>query len=238
MSIEPLVIANAEFGRGEAESVAARIVSTFGHPYEVVTIRVRRTSTTRAIYIGDVITFTSPHVPDSANGTRGVTARKARVIGRTISYVPGESAASIELTVMMRGGAAVGPNFAGYTPSLEITNASNVSGNTWDLTVTENLFAPGTADDTSFYTIGDYVMAWQVDDATPNTQTGTVTAISATVVRVAFTGTAPWGGSFSGTYVLDFANVSVGMTDAQSVYAYTADSSYQLSDGGASRIFQ
>jgi hypothetical protein len=138
---------------------------------------------------------------------------------------------------MMAGGGTVGPNYAGYAPSAAITGAALVTGNTWDLTVTQSLYAPSGSDDLDFFTISDRVIARQTDDTSPASEVGTVSALSATVARVVFDAAAPWGGSFSGTYVLDFADASEGVTDAMAEYLWTADDTLALHDGTIARIF-
>jgi hypothetical protein len=238
LSIEPEAEATADLSDSEASLIASRIVAVYGHPYEVVTFRALRDEDALGVLIGDVVAITSPHVINSANGTRGITGRKARVIGRRVSFDPSESgAASVEITAMMAGGGTIGPNYAGYAPSALITAAVVVTGNTWDLTVTQSLYAPSGSNDLDFFTLSDRVIAREVNDAAPASEFGTVSALSATVARVVFDDTAPWGGSFSGSYVLDFAPAAEGVTSAMAEYAWTADDTLTLHDGTIARIF-
>jgi hypothetical protein len=193
-----------------------------------------------AVRLGDVALITSELVPNSGDGTRGVSNRRGRIVGRSVPFDPAESA-TVDFAIIMHTQSGSGTdganNVAGYAASARITAATLVSGTTWDCTVTQSQYAQINGDDTDFFTVGDYVIAIQDDDATPNTTTGTVVSKTATNVRVAF-GVAPWGGgAFAGTYTLEFADVSVGITDSQDDYCYTGDVSLLLSNGNPARIF-
>jgi hypothetical protein len=241
LDIRPEASAAYDLSQSDAVTIGSRITRFFGQPYEVITIKVRRSYTTVNARCGDVVLLTSAHVTNSGDGTRGVSNRRARIIGRTVGFDPADEQTSVvEFVLLMHGSATSGEdganNVAGYAPSCLITAATLVISNTWDLTVAQNAFHP-TVNDTDFFTVNDYVIAIEADDATPNTRTGLVVSKTATNVRVAFTAAAPWGGAFSGSYVLDFADVSYGMTDPQDDYCYTGDSTLLLSDGNPARIF-
>lgn len=241
MTIEPEVTAAVDLTYTEAVDIASRIVAFFGQPYEVVTIKVRRTQISLDVRCGDVIGITSPHVPNSGDGTRGVSARRAIVIGRTVPYDPANGAETITFEAVMHADTTSGDgganNIAGYAGSMTISGAAPVSGNTWDLVVDSSSFAPSGSWDSDFFQVGDYVTAIEYNTASPGTQTGTIVSITATtIVRVAFGGAAPWGVSYSGAYYVDFSDVSAGMTDAQDDYCYTADSGLLLSNGNPARV--
>jgi len=237
LSIQPVALSTVDLTLDDAIAIGSRLCAFFGRPYEVVTFQVRRTSESLGVRCGDVIGLTNPHVPNSGDGTRGVTARRCTVIGRRVSYDPADRGAVVEFVVIMHSAASNSINVAGYTPTCAITAAALVSGDIWDCTVSASYLVPSGSYSTDFLTVDDNVEAMQVDDSTPNTQTGVVVSKTATNVRVSFDSTAPWGGAFSGSYVLKFAAASAGVTTAQAVYAYTSDTTMLLSDGNPARVF-
>jgi hypothetical protein len=240
LEIQPEVNSTYDLTSAQAIEVGSRIVRFFGQPYETITVKARRTAETIAARLGDVVMLTSDLIPNSGNGTRGVSNRRGRIVGRSVPFDPAESA-TVEFTIIMHTQSGSGTdganNIAGYAGSAVITGAANIAANRWTCTVTQSFYAPDNGDDTDFFAVGDYVIAIQDDDATPNTQTGTVESKTATTIVVAFDGVAPWGGAFSGAYTLDFADVSVGMTDLQDDYCYTGDATLLLSNGNPARIF-
>jgi|GEM_PF-3113838 len=239
LEIIPEVAAKVNLTQAEAAAIGGRLVRFFGQPYETITVKARRTATTLAVRLGDVALITSPLIPNSADGSRGVSSRRGTVIGRTVSYEAAE-VATVDFVVVMHGSAVGVTNIAGYAPSALITAATLVDvpgGNTWDCTIDQNMYAPTGSDDADFFAVGDYVRAVEYNDATPNTTNGTISTVSATNIRIAFTAAAPWGGAYSGTYNIEFALATVGMTDAQDDYCYTADSNIQLSNNNPARIF-
>lgn len=237
LKIQPEASSSADLTVSDAISISERIVSFFGRPYEVVTLKVRRTATTLALRCGSLVALTSDHVPNSGDGTRGVTARRCLVIGRGVSYDPAEDGAVVSLTLVMHAtedGTSL--NIAGYAGSALATNAADQGGNLWDITITAQVYAPTGSYDYEFFTVGDYVNVVQVNDSTPNSRTGTVISTSSTNIRVQFTGAAPWGGAWADSYVIEFADVSYGMSDPQDDYCYTADSGLLLSNGNPARV--
>jgi len=237
LKIEPEATSSSDLTASDAISIAERIVSFFGRPYEVVTLKVRRTAATLALRCSSVIALTSEHVPNSGDGTRGVTSRRCLVIGRGVSYDPAEDGAVVSLTLVMHpteDGTTL--NIAGYAGSALTTGATDLGGNLWDIAITAGTYAPTGSSDYEFFTAGDYVDVIQINDSTPNTRTGLVISTSALNIRVQFTGAAPWGGAWAADYVVEFADVSYGMTDPQDDYCYTADSGLLLSNGNPARV--
>jgi hypothetical protein len=209
----------------EIKEVARRQLAFFASDYDVVEIPVTMDLMT-TVYCGTKVKVTSSHIPNTSSGTRGVTSRPGLVIGRDWPLDASESVGKI--TVRLEKGDIEG----GYAPACEVTTATNVSGNTWDLTVTENKYSPSGEDDNSYFSAGYQIKLIQVNDASPDTGVGTVSTVSdATTVRVALTATAPWGATFTGNYYMVFDALSSSPTSDQQEYVYIAESDGDLTGG-------
>lgn len=234
--IEPESATSRELTINDALIIGGRIVDFFGNPYEVVTFTVARTATALAVRCGDIVSLTSPHVPNSTDGTRGIVGRRCTVIGRTVSYDPPARGATVEIVAIMHGD--VPGSIAGYTPTRSITAAVLLSGTSWTLTCDAIYSAPPASFDYLYFTAGDFVTIMEAGVASPASGTATVTSQTGTTsVVVDFGGAAPWGGTFSGAYVMKFSPATVGVTDAQADYAYVADTALLLWDANPARLF-
>ncbi len=156
--------------------IAVPLLSLFGTEYDSIQVEVGMRYF--GVKFGDVVSLTSSKVPSFA-GTLGVSGELCVVVGHSFDASTGRIA--IEL---LRSGQPV----AGYAPGFRITGQSNISGNTWDLTVD---LASYTDESTiaRWYSPGDAVRVMQGDSTTPTEVLGAVASItSATVVRVTFVG--------------------------------------------------
>ena len=209
----------------------------FSDTYYIVEVDVLLSNGTTSVFqnalIGDIARVTSPHIPDVSNGTMGITNKHAWIIGRSWNLDPANEGAPGRLTLMFR----FSP-YRGYAPSAQITAATNVSGNQWDLTVNDNDVAgnsmwPSGANLSDLFKTGYKIAAFESDVTAVNQEDGTVDSVTdPSTVRVTFDSTAPWGGSYSGTYFLRFkkASSSSDVVSGQEVYAYQADADIEMYD--------
>lgn len=219
------------------KDIAERYFRLFSDTYYIVELDVLLSDGTTSVFqnalVGDVANVTCDFIPNIEDGTMGVTNKNALIIGRRWNLDPAEEGAPGRLTLMFRFS-----NFKGYAPSAKITGAANVSGNQWDLTVNSNDVAgnsmwPSGSSLSDHFAAGYVVTAWESDTTTINKEDGTIDSVTdPSTVRVTFDSTAPWGGSFSGTYYLRFkvAGSSADVAAGQAVYAYQADSNFEMYD--------
>lgn len=155
---------------------------------------------------GDTVYITSPQIPDVNTGSMGVTDLPALVVGREVDRHV------VRLTCIAQGSA-----FAAYVPEFFITAETNVSGNTWDITINPTVDGV-TYPLTAFYADGYEIRVWRWDDTTSATTAGTVSLVTDTTARVALSGAATLN---TGTWVLSFAR-SDEVDTAQLTLAFVA----------------
>lgn len=219
------------------KDIADRYFRLFSDTYYIVEVDVLLGNGTTSVFanalVGDVARVTCPFIPNVSDGTMGITNKNALIIGRQWNLDPANEGAPGRIRMLMRFTAN-----RGYAPSARITAATVVSGNQWDLTVDSNDVAgssmwPSGTNLSDHFAAGYLVTAWQSDVATANSESGTVDSVTdPSTIRVTFAGTAPWGGSFSGTYFLRFkkASTSDDVASGQAVYAYQADNNNEMYD--------
>ncbi len=222
----------------ERVTLGRRYLEMFAKDYDVVRLAVPFTKFD--ILCGEIVSVTHRNLPDG-EGQRGLTGRRGIVIERSWPLDPkGDNHGY--LTVMLAADAQVG-----YAPSALVTAQSNTTGTTWAITcsVAAPLNVAWSPNDDGLmlehFADGDFIRLVKFDDAgapteitgvvsgTPNAAAGTVTVVL----------NATWTPG-SDTWVLEFQEDTSGSlaTDAQSNYAYVADSDLQLQDGSFARVFQ
>ena len=212
IKIEPKSFCFPPEGLDEAVLAARRIFALFAYPYAAISVGCDRRYGERAH--GDVVYVTSNRIPDSATGTMGVTDLPMLVTG----FEKGPYAAEIRLH-----GIAVSATLSGYVPEFQILSETNVSGNTWDLTLDVGSYAAGD------YFAADYgVRVWEFD-GTGTPVIGDVISVTGAVVRVTFSASA--AAITSGTWVLGWRSGVDGLQPGQYNHAYLADSSGFIDDG-------
>lgn len=189
-------------------SVASPILSVFGAPYWTITVEVPLLLF--GVLLGDVVTIVSPHLPDPETGTRGWTEPKATmVVGRHWDMGTGRG------TLRLLGHAQ---NLTGYAPNMRVTgDVINDPGTNLDHTLTvsgsdvlgnANAYIPAGSDATNWFAIGDKIRLVEWDATVPDTGKGTVTAVTATTVRVTLnSGHATFAAT---TYLLGFDSANTG----------------------------
>lgn len=199
----------------ECVEVAQRVFSAYAGPYAIVNLKAPL-----AVYdtatIGAVGSITSPHLPDYESGTRGVTAKRMQVTGREVDLNKGVVTLRLYAPTNMAGG---------YAPGARITAESNVSGDTWDLTLSSVYLDSGT-DAADWFLTSDIVTARAWDSTSTTTFDGTVLSSVGLVVRVLFTGSA--AGLTTGTWFLTSRLASSAISATQARYAFLGDASMEV----------
>lgn len=175
--------------------------------------------------IGDIVDVTCAFIPNGLGG-RGVTARRATVVGREWNLDPAQGQMGTLTLYFPRDISG------GYTPSARIT-AQTGSGGSWSLTCANNFYnthwsAEGDGLPTHF-AVGDYISITQVDTTAPIQIHGHITAIpSSTTFTVSLLSTwTPAGSSWNLTYGQDLGT----LTASQRQYVIIADSARTRNDG-------
>lgn len=215
---------NAVLGEGvftpeEVQSIVSPIFGVFGAPYATITLEVPLLLW--PVLLGDVVQLTSKQLPDADDGTRGWTDPKpAMVIGRSWDMATGRGT----FTLLVHE-----QRIAGYAPTMLISSTAiqnpgtdtdhiltvtgdDPDGNTW-------AYIPSGTTATDWFEVGYAVRIYEWDATTPTTRKGTVTAVTATTVRVTFT--AAWTGLGGVPYILGFDSASFVAT-AQKVFCFIA----------------
>lgn len=216
----------------ECLRAASDYLSFHAHDYDVVKIKVLA-SVFDNVVCGSWVKVTSPHIPDTSAGTRGIEDRVGIVIGREQSLDPKDGAVGT-LTVRLER-----ESLHGYAPSLRITDYTVYSGYTYTCTIEQNYHAPSGYNDVSFFAVDDKirVIEFGTVQASPFSQTGTISAIvSATEIRVTLAFTFPFG--LRDLWDLSFANDTGTLEDGQTDYCYVADSNELLYDNSIGRRFR
>ncbi len=220
------------------QRIAERYLSVFGVEYQVVTLCVAWTRFD--VLLGEIVSITSPHIPDG-DGYRGVTARRAVVIGREWPLDGAEEAFG-KLTVLLTPRGIVG-----YAPSAAVASADNPSGDHWVFTCdsgdTLNTYLASTSDGAVLvhFTVGDRVRIFLNDDTDGSSYAlGTVESVDlvAETIGVLLDATAP--GSWSGSedmLMVEFSTADDGISDSQKQYAFIADATNLLDDGSFARRY-
>jgi hypothetical protein len=204
--------AGDQYVTGEQVADAANAtLALFGYPHDIVQVNV--SWKLFPLTLGDFVSFSADHLPDYLTGTRPVSETVAIVIGRR--WALGEMYGQLTLLVPWL-------NVAGYSPTARLLSQSNVSGNTWDLTLNPTLYAPSGHTVADFFAVGDAVLVRTFDEFGA-VRNGTVVAVntSTNVVRVTFT--ASWTPG-SSTWELSYRNRS-DVQESQKRFAFIASSS-------------
>lgn len=152
--------------------LAGAVLGIFGRPY--VTVDVAVPWSRYSVTPGDLVTITNAQLPNTI-GTRGVSNVQGVVLSKR--FAANDAHGLVTLLVH-------GQNIAGYTPTGRVASQVNVSGNTWDITLSASPPA-GFATASSFADF-DSVRVWSDDTATTTSVAGTVVSVTGNVVRVAF----------------------------------------------------
>lgn len=215
--------------------IAGKLFGFMGREYAAVTVEVPFTAFD--YLLGDVVTLTSPHVPNASDGTVGLTGKRAVVMKRSWELDPKvEKHGELELWILL-------DSPVGYAPSAVITAQADQGSNLWNITCSTanttnvRLSTAGDGLTLQHFTDGDYVRVMQRNHAS-NQVTGRISGTpvaSAGTCSVQFDGVWTPGGN---TWILEF-QVDNGTTaqSGQRSYCYIADNDKKLASGSHSRAF-
>ncbi|MGE0400847.1 MAG: hypothetical protein AB7T06_29320 [Kofleriaceae bacterium] len=225
LEIEPKSFVNGGDGLVSYEDFVDAVLPAlmlFGYPFDVVKVHV--SWKLFSLLLGDNVSFFADHLPSRSSGRRPKNNVAGIVIGRRweVSEPYGT------LTLLLSG-----LNVAGYGPSARVTSQSNVSGNTWDLTINNSLYAPAGHTVDEFFEIDDKVRVVQYDSESPTVVTGTVVSSASGVIRVTFDATWTPG---STTWSLRYQDYTV-VQASQKRFCFIADSTAILGSGDEARVF-
>lgn len=218
LAIEPKSVPAGGIAETWAEAVetTARLFSVFAQPYARLQVDVPLTLWTSSV-VGSIVTLTTDLVPDPRTGTRGVSALPCLVTGREIDLSRGRI--SLKLLTTVTAG-------AGYAPQSLISSETNVSGNTWDLTLTATNYFPSGDDASDWFVAGDEVIAAAWDSTSTTTIAGVVVSASGNVVRVTFDSSA--AALTSDDWFLSYGPASTFVQSSQETFMFLADSDGQI----------
>jgi hypothetical protein len=223
----------ADVDSEDLERIANRLLGFFAQSYDIIEIPVSMDLMT-TVFCGSYVSVTSSHIPDTSDGTKGITAKPGLVVGRQWPLDPSESVGRLRVRIER------GETEGGYAPACYVSSATNVSGYTYDLTVTANKYAPTGENDNSYFSAGQQIMVIERNDSVPDAYYGEVATVpNSTTVRVDILSTAG-PSSLPGIWHLtysDFSNVAslagyVALS-AQQNYVYVAEADgdlYALAD--------
>lgn len=186
------------------------------------------------LLVGDTVDVTCKQIPDG-NGRRGITSKKAIIVGREWSLDPATNNMGMLTLYFPR------EVYGGYAPSAHVTSQSNVSGNTWNLTCDGaddlNVRMSESLDGnvTKHFGVGDKVVVIQRDAGTiPINVNGTVVSVTGATIRVVFDdawdpGTDDW--------LLEYQQDDGTLTAHQTGFVYVADTIKQMHDGSVARRY-
>ena len=219
--IQPVSYTQDEITQSRRDSLLSAIAMDmfgfFAADYHAIEIDVLPSVFTTAL-VGATVLLTSNHVP-AGDGTMGVTAIPAMVVGRRWSLDPAINEPMGKLTLVTQ------QDQGGYAPSARISSATDNGSDDWTCTVEANKYSPAGEVDASYFEALYEVNVIQHDVRPVNEQTGHVISVSGNDIRIQFDGAAPWGVSHAGVYDIRFvqATSTALVVGNQSNYVYNAD---------------
>jgi|PlaIllAssembly_1097288.scaffolds.fasta_scaffold00011_18 hypothetical protein len=207
----------------EAAKSGWKLLRMLAHDYEVITIAVK-SELMSSLFIGTAVSLTTPHVPNTATGELGITARKCMVIGREWELDPSKGAVG-KITLWTESATRT----CGYAPAAHVIDAELVTGYVWDLSVSENYYSDIGLDDTAYFLAGENVSISKFNDASETIDYATIVSLSPTNMRVDFGETPVWSGTYpvGSVWIVRFDGYA---TDAMMDYAYVANYNRRVFD--------
>lgn len=225
----------AMLGQKDLELVALRLMSLMGREYAAVRIQVPFTCF--GILIGDIVSITSKHIPSASDGSRGISGKRAVVMGRNWNLDPAkEEWGELEIWILLDAG------IAGYAPSARITAQVNTGGNTWNLTCstsnTDNILFSNASNGRCLenFAASDFIRVCELDGTTERTGSisGSPDALAGTCTVVLNSAWTPG----TSTWTLEYGSDASGLAQTgQRAFAYIADEDKKLATGAAARLF-
>lgn len=224
LDIDPKSKLDGWYDGDQAEQVAAAftpVLSFFGYPHTYINVKVPWTCF--GLRLGDTVTFSADHLPSRVTGLRPITSAYAIVTGRhwPVDEVYGE------LRLLMTW-----QNVAGYAPTARVSSTALVSGTTYDLTIDTSMYFDSGDDCTDHFIATDEVRIYNIDEESATVYTGTVSSVSATVLRVAFDSAPTFG---SDVWEVIFDTYSNTTSSQKSEYAFMAGTDGKLGTSDPAR---
>lgn len=228
VEIAPMVASDGPLEWEDAVAIADPLLKVYGGRRYLVSANVPWTLF--GVLVGAVVSLTIEQLPYDgarrfATGSGGLSAIKARVIGRRW---PIDSAHGT-LTVMITDA-----NLAGYAPTGRVSSASG-SGTGWTVTLEANRYAPTGAVDASFFAVGDLVQLYEWDASSPTIKTGVVDAVAGNDIDLTLD--ASWAGLGGAIYNLGYQPETAGLQAGQLLYAFVGSADYLLESNDPARVF-
>lgn len=211
----------------DAESVASAVYPTiaiYGYAHTFVTVAVdwRYFSA----HLGSYVRFSAIHLPDFASGQRPMSDVLGIVVERR--WELGEAHGTLRLLL---------PGYVprGYAPTAVVDDQTNVTDDTWDLTLINRVYGPSGTLDVEFFEVTDAIRIVEYDTESPTVVTGTVTEIDIPNLRMRVDLGGTWTPG-SATWHVKFGNYA-NCTDSQKArYAFIADGGASL-DGDRAHTY-
>lgn len=174
------------------------------------------------VLVGDKVSITHSALP--WGGARRMNAESAGlsdVLGIVVGRDWSDIASGVgRLTVLVSSAMT---EVSGYSPSGWVESASG-AGTAWTLTLAASHYAPAGSADASYFRVGDRVLVYEWDAASPTQRTGTVSSVTGNDVAVTLDSS--WLGTGGAAYVLTYMDDAYdsAMRDGQLTdYAWIAE---------------
>jgi hypothetical protein len=219
LKIAPLSLEGGAVTYGDAVEIAQVVTGIFGRPYSVLKITAPYTLW-GSCQVGTVCSVTAPHVPNTTDGTRGITDVRALVIGRSRDL----AGSTIDLTLLF-----VDTPAHGYAPSVFFTQSGAFSGTNLDLTAatfddpTDSTTTKQAAHNLSdLFPVDTRVEVLEWNNATPTIRPGAVDAVT-DPATLGITFDASEALTDTVAYMVRYVDAADSPTATQQLYAYLAD---------------
>jgi hypothetical protein len=200
--------------------------------YATVTVKVPFTFFD--VLVGDVLNVTCAMIPNGL-GKRGVTSKKAAVIGRDWNLDPAHNDMGTLTLYFPREVSS------GYAPSGHITSQSNVSGNIWDVSCSAaddlnmRMSEEGDGDVHRHFGVSDKILIVQRDAGLiPLNVKGSVVSSGPSAIRVSLD--AAWTPG-TDDWLIEFQIDDGTLSTHQKGFTFVADTLKQLRDGSVARRY-
>ena len=213
-----------EFTADDVREILFRNLSLLSIPYFHTTITCPLTKKVFNLVPGSLVRISTPHLPDPADGTRGIVDRAGLILGVNKDF--GTNQCSLEIYF-------VSDRFGGYTPTAQIKQSSQVVDLTYEIIVAsdDRLYSSPRSffNDPAWFTIGDVVRFEEWNSWQPETGSGVITAINVdptdTIFTVEFDDTPP-AVSINSTARMRFSDYHSTISSSnvvQATWTYMAD---------------
>lgn len=214
-----------EYSDIDVREILFRNLSALSIPYYHTTLTCPMTKKVFNLVPGSVVRITTPHLPDPADGNRGITDQAGLILGIEKDFATGQCTIEVYF---------VTDRFGGYTPTAKVASSNQLSGLTYEIVVAgagPRNYAPprSITPDGGWFTVGDEVRFEEWNSWQPVTASGEITAISQDVVNYTFTvefDDTPAAATINNTARMRFADYPTALNslnEIQSTWTYVGD---------------